>query len=115
MTNRQHIRRRLRWFFAIGFGAWLLLASTMLTTVGEPPPLLIGLGMFAFVAAALSMQFGIRCLLCGGNLGLTIGPATFSFFRRKHVVNYCPYCGSSLDEPFDAAQQDAARERAKKR
>jgi hypothetical protein len=114
MTIRQHVRRRFGYGLTVGFAAWVLLAILMFSTgkaTGQP---IIFVCIFVFVAAAVFIQFAIRCLLCGGNLGLLL-PGMFTFFGRKRRINFCPYCGTSLDERFDGNKQAAARERAMKR
>ncbi len=59
--------------------------------------LAIGLGAILGVGALLFANLGIRCPKCNGNLVLTAQGAAFSL-RKKHRVNFCQYCGVSLDE-----------------
>jgi hypothetical protein len=96
-TIRDGLRRRKRWVLILLFGAWLVFAFTIIPTAGEPPILAIVPGI-AFFGAMIFLGFFIRCPRCRGNLGvLNAGFSKVVPFYT--VINYCPYCGVSLDAP----------------
>ena len=108
MTIREHIKRRLMLGFCAAGASWLLVAALMFTREEAPPVPVLFVGMGIFMAAIIFLNFAIRCVRCGGNLGLTIAPALISFFRGKRRISFCPYCGISLDTSLQEAQAVAA-------
>ena len=59
--------------------------------------LAIAFGAIMGIGALLFVNLGIRCPRCNGNLVMTAQGAAFSL-SAKHRVNFCQYCGVSLDE-----------------
>jgi hypothetical protein len=100
-TMRDVLKRKIRWLFGIGLGAWLMMPLGMAILRVDPqphgkaPPLLIIVGTVVFGAAILLIQ-RVKCPKCATPLG-QIAPAIAFSWRRR--INYCPYCGVSLDEP----------------
>ena len=100
-SMRDVLKRKIRWLFGIGLGAWLMMPLGMAILRGEPqprghaPPLLIIVGTVVFGAAILLIQ-RVKCLKCKAPLGQIAHAIGFTW-RRK--VNFCPYCGVNLDAP----------------
>jgi hypothetical protein len=104
-TIRAHIKRRVRWFMAIGFLAWLLIPAWLGVAGDHQPPYVPFVAMAIFAAAALGLQFFVRCPRCKtrlGQIGIQVGVGIL-----KPTVNFCPYCGVNLDEPLPNAQAPA--------
>lgn len=59
--------------------------------------LAIAFGAIVGVGALVFVNLGIRCPRCNGNLVMTAQGAAFPL-GRKHRINFCQYCGVSLDE-----------------
>lgn len=97
-TIRDVIKRRVRWISLIAVAGWLLFPLSMSQVQkGHPPPPLFFVGMLLFVGAILAIQFVVRCPRCSAPLGQIALTIAFGWLRRR--VNFCPYCGVSLDEP----------------
>jgi hypothetical protein len=114
-TIRDYIKRRVRWAMGIGIGSWLVLAIVgPLGSEAYPPlqhvlPVFAVVGGIGFGGAMISMLF-IRCPKCRARLGQTIAmPTALQFSRWSPQVNYCPYCGVSLDEPRPAVRHNFVR------
>jgi hypothetical protein len=94
---RDGLRRKKRWALIVLFGSWLLFAFTIVPSAAEVPVLAIVPGI-VFFCTFVFLAFFIRCPRCRGNLGvLNAGFSKVVPFYT--VINYCPYCGVSLDEP----------------
>ena len=104
MTIRDYIKRRARWGFGIAIAAWLVVAISGNMGFRFPGARFVAIGgAFGFMGAILSFLF-IRCPKCRARLGQTIAmPTALRFSRWSPQVNYCPYCGVSLDEPIPPA------------
>jgi FtsH-binding integral membrane protein len=101
-TIRTRIKRRVRWFLAIGLLAWLSIPLWLSVTRAREQPYVPFAAMAVFASAALGMQFFVRCPKCKvrlGQIGVQVG---IGFL--KPTVNFCPYCGVSLDEPLPRAE-----------
>ena len=62
----------------------------------SPSPYLVGALGILFLVAIIFLGFLIRCPRCRGNIGaLNAGVSKSIPFYT--VINYCPYCGVSLD------------------
>jgi hypothetical protein len=101
-TIRQHLNRRIRWLGAAGLGGWLLVAAAAGLFSGHrsggPPSPLFFAGFALFGGAMLLIQ-RVRCPKCSTPLGQIATQMAFSLFRKRKI-NYCPYCGVSLEEPM---------------
>lgn len=99
MTIRQYIKRRVGWGFGAFFGAFLV--SAVFTSFAGKGAGVIAISMIAGLVGIVgyfSILF-IRCPKCHANISMTIAiPTAGRIFGRK--VQYCPYCGVSLDEPM---------------
>jgi hypothetical protein len=95
MTIRDYIKRRVRWTMAIGLGGFILFAFG---GGAAGVPIFAIIGAIGFGGAILLIG-NIRCPRCRASLGQTIAmPVGMYFVSDK--VNFCPYCGVSLDEPM---------------
>ena len=101
MNIWQYLSRRVRIHFFIAVSAWLMVAIVA-TTQGESkdsPPLLLFVPLIVFAGAVLSLVFFLRCPRCKGRLG-HFSQHLFSKKAFFSHINYCPFCGVSLDEPY---------------
>ena len=103
-TVRERLERQVRTAFGAAIIGWMLfpLSMLLLSVPGDghrhqltrSGVVLASLGAALFVGAILKLTFYVKCAACSGRLGqfamTTMGP----FGRR---MNYCPYCGISLD------------------
>ena len=112
MTIRQYLRRRVVFATAVALAAGLLLFSVKFLGNRMPAAVVVAC-ILAFVASALIVNFGIRCLVCRGNLAFLFAGLFNSGTHRRAEV--CPYCTTSLDLSVEQAQPAAARDRVKKR
>jgi hypothetical protein len=111
MTVRQYLKRRVLLATSL-----VLIAASVIFSIKflgrTVPPALFVVFFLAFATAALMVNFGVRCLVCRGNLAFLFAtPFKLAGHRRPEV---CPYCASSLDMSVEQAQQIAARDRAKR-
>jgi hypothetical protein len=99
-TIRDYIKRRVRWSFAIAILSWLFIPLTMGASRHGAPAWLPFFGLLGFAGAILALQFFVRCPRCSARIGQTIGMAVGLSFGSARRVNFCPYCGVSLDTPL---------------
>ena len=101
-TIRQHIKRRVRWCMAIAAGGWLMfpLATSLAGYLPEGIPQGAAplAGMLLFVGAIFTMQRIVKCPKCKARLAQTIAMHVAFSWGSGPRVNFCPYCGVSLDE-----------------
>jgi len=106
MTIRESIQKRLIRAFCVALLAFISL-FIFIFYIFEDHTHWIEFLVFPFiiiVGAAYFLNFGLRCPSCGGNLGITIGPVMFTRLSKR-PINYCPFCGISLDTRIDDLQQ----------
>jgi len=97
MTIRDYVRRRVVIGYGLAFlGVGIFMASAFLTDGRDKEADFFLFGFVPFLAAVVFIHFFIRCPRCKGNLALT--PAVYPSLSRKHRLNFCPYCGVSVDE-----------------
>jgi hypothetical protein len=109
-TIRDYIKGRVRWLFAVGVLGWLTFPLSQFAGRSQPVgAALPALGMLVFVGAILALNWAVKCPRCRANLGRTIAMTVGLSWGSGPKVNFCPYCGVSLDEPREkqtpAAQQ----------
>jgi len=64
-------------------------------------------GAILFAGAILAMQWTLKCPKCKARVGQTIAmPLAFSWGAGPKI-NFCPYCGVSLDEPVPGTEPSA--------
>jgi len=105
-TIREAVKRRVRRLALLAVAGWLVIPASVLVASwtasgsgrGELPPWAF-LGIVAFAAAILGLNFGVRCLKCRTRFGQLALEIAFHWGRRARV-NFCPFCGTGLDEPL---------------
>jgi cytochrome c biogenesis protein CcdA len=103
-TIREHIRRRVRWMSAIYVVGFALLFAPMVFVLAtgrfneyrELSNRTKIAGVLVIVLGAALMT-RIKCPKCDKPLG-AVGMSLIG--RRRNLVNFCPNCGLSLDEPM---------------
>jgi hypothetical protein len=105
MTIRDYLKRRTRLIAAVGFAGWLLLPlSTIVVGGGQPPVPLFVAGFVVFGGAILALFFLVRCPKCKTTFRQLASEIAFHWGTRRRV-NFCPYCGVSMDEPYDSPRK----------
>jgi hypothetical protein len=100
MSIRDVLEKRRRIIVAVSVGAFLALFLGVLVSVTLHRPWLAYLGAFVFLAAAYLNTAWLRCPRCRRSIG-------FARERPRKVLppfgpgDSCPYCGVSLEEPWD--------------
>jgi hypothetical protein len=104
-TIRDYIKRRVRWLFAMGVLGWLTFPLSAIVRHDQPgnkiTAALPALGMLVFIGAILALNWAIKCPRCRANLGRTIAMPLGLSWGSGPRINFCPYCGTNLDEPRD--------------
>jgi hypothetical protein len=108
MTLRSYIRKRMYWCCAVAVAGWLLIPVAAILGKDVPgtmrEPVLPVLGFLMFGGPILVMQRVVRCPKCKANLARTIAmPVAFTWGSGPRV-NFCPYCGVSLDQELPQAK-----------
>lgn len=100
-TIREYMRRKL--------GVWRVLATVSVVSLLLALPFLpAGVGtthkvraflLYGSVLAVLAYSWvALRCPRC--RVALSLMPAAYPRYSRKHRFRYCPSCGASMDEPL---------------
>ena len=104
MTARQHLDRRLRPLVIALYGGFALaIASGALGAFMEGSPISdyllvpLVLGIAITMVPMFVIQFGVRCPFCRLRLGQLLF-LTGSIWRFGKNFNFCPKCGTSLDQ-----------------
>jgi hypothetical protein len=106
-TIRDYLKRRIRWLMAAVVGGWLLFPLSA-AVPRETRPLVLALGGILFGGAILAINYLIKCPRCSAKVGQTIAmPLAFSWGSGPRI-NFCPYCGVSLDQPRTQQQHGTA-------
>lgn len=107
-TIRDYIKRRVRWCFGVAIAGWLLVALggsfAKELPPGIPPFALPIAGFVLFGGSILALQRIARCPKCKANLARTIAMPLSLSWGSGPKINFCPYCGVSLDEARPVAQ-----------
>ena len=100
MTIREVLAARRQKLLILGLSAWVGFALTGILAPPRHLPWLV-LPFFAlFLAAALLNIYWIRCPRCRGAIGLTSAVLTGRGGWLGRRIDFCPYCGVSLDESW---------------
>jgi hypothetical protein len=107
-TIRQYIRRRVWWCAGIAVIGWLMFPMGAVLARNLPdnaPRAAIPIvGFVLFGGAILALQRVVKCPKCKSRLGQTIAmPLAFSWGSGPKI-NFCPYCGVSLDEQLPGGE-----------
>jgi len=101
VTIRDILAARRRKLMILAFAGWLgfVFSGILATQHGTwwlPFP------FFAlFGSAVLLNMFWLKCPRCAGPLGMTNASLTGRVGLLYRRINFCPYCGVSLDETWD--------------
>ena len=103
MTIRDFLAARRRKLLILAFVAWLGFAFSGVLATENGMPWLTLLFFALFAAAVVLSMYWLKCPRCAGPIGMT--NASFAgraggVYRR---IDFCPYCGVSLDETWDKA------------
>jgi hypothetical protein len=106
VTIRKLITRRRRNFLILAFAAWLGFGGSMFvaSTQGTPPWFTL-IFFAAFGAAILGILFRLRCPRCKGSFGMINAPFNGKTTGINRRIDFCPYCGVSLDEPLSMIRE----------
>lgn len=95
-TNRRYVKKRVYWALGAGVGGWLLVMLTGATTESNARASII-LGFLIVLVSAIATRW-IKCPKCSTRLGQSVAIHVAVPAGRPRI-NFCPYCGVSLDEP----------------
>jgi hypothetical protein len=104
-TIRQFLAARRRKFIIAVIACWLggFMSMVAASETQRPPSWLVVATTVFFAGVLLAIFaifFFIRCPRCKGSLGANNAPLVRDhLFARR--INFCPYCGVSLDEPYE--------------
>jgi hypothetical protein len=101
MTIREFLAARRRNLMIVGFAAWLGFAGSAFLGSRFEIPWLPFVFFALFGAVILLLFFWLKCPRCGGTLGAMNASFTKGGRFMPRCINYCPYCGVSLDEPTE--------------
>jgi hypothetical protein len=108
-TIRDYLKSRVRRCFAVAIAGWLLIALGASFAKDLPPDIppfaLPIVGFVLFGGSILALQRIAKCPKCKANLGQTIAMPLALNLGSGPRINFCPYCGVSLDEAPPVAQQ----------
>ena len=104
MTGREQLNRRLQPFVIGLYGGFaMVLASAVLGHFMRGSPsadyllVPVAIGIVVTIISLLVIQFGIRCPNCRLRLGHIL-LATGHVWGFGEKFNFCPKCGTSLDQ-----------------
>jgi hypothetical protein len=97
MTIREFLTRRVAVYGLVALGAWAGAALSM-TLTEQPWP-------YAFFVVVLGVVFiafyRLKCPSCRTALGIVTFQLVSFGKSRSGRVDYCPFCGVSLDQPYE--------------
>jgi hypothetical protein len=100
VTIRDYLARRKRLFIGLAVVSWLGAAGSMFLAANGNVPWLFFVFFVGFAVAILGIMFFLRCPRCGGPIGATNATLVTDQMLFVRRINFCPYCGISLDEPY---------------
>jgi hypothetical protein len=101
---RDYLQRRARRAFAVAAAGLLL---TPLAVVFGPLrliPVVVAIGALTF-GGGLLYAMRLRCPRCGTRLGQFVLLISSGYRSLIDPVRFCPYCGTSIDAPYDPTKQ----------
>jgi hypothetical protein len=96
MTIRDKLKWQMFWGRTVGFGCWLVIILLIVFAENQAIMPLIILPVIGFIGAILYVLLFVKCPNCGGGMA--------QFMSGLRQVNYCPYCGVSLDADLTATK-----------
>jgi len=99
VTIRDHLAKRKRFFIGLAVVSWLGAGGSMFLAASGAFPWLFLVFFLGFGAAIIGIMFFLKCPRCGGPIGATNATLIASHMPLVRRINFCPYCGVSLDEP----------------
>jgi uncharacterized membrane protein YedE/YeeE len=104
MTIREVLGRKRKRFVYLGIAACVGALTALLLSVSSGTFPWLFLPFFAcFGASVLGIMFFLKCPRCSGSLGRGNVPFEGTSAGIRRPINYCPYCGVSLDEQMQQA------------
>ena len=100
MTIREFLAARRRKLIGVVLVAWLGFAASAVYGAQHRIVWLPFVFFALFVAAILANLYSLRCPRCRGPLGIANLPLTERRGRLTRKMDFCPFCGVSLDEPW---------------
>ena len=99
MTTRQRVNRDRRRAFLIAIIGFAMFAGGMTASESHRAFIIVGLSGFAlFGGSILYVFFSGRCIHCERPLGRLFYQSGGSPFSIASDLQFCPYCGRSLDD-----------------
>jgi len=104
MTIREYLAARRRKLTGTAFAAWLGFAALAFYATQHRISWLTFVFFILFAATVLlANSYWLKCPRCRGPLRMTCLPLTERSAWLTGKMDYCPFCGVSLDETRDAA------------
>jgi hypothetical protein len=102
MTIREGINKQKRTATIVAYAGFTLCALGAILGAGQVLAFLPG---FAIFGGAVFYGLSIRCPICHGAIGFLVSHSgtPFSVSRK---IQYCPYCGVTLDSELDDKRED---------
>ncbi len=108
MTTRQRINRHGRRAFLVALIGFLMFVGGMMASKSRPEFKIVAIsGFVLFVGATIYVRFGGRCVHCHRPLGRLWYGSWGTAFGIASDLQFCPYCGSSLDGDDDAGSNQS--------
>jgi len=102
MTIREVLARRRTICFIVAFAAWLGGAASISFSTSQYDPGWLYAFFIIIFGGALIAIMRLRCPRCSGSLAFTSIRLTGKSKGLSRRIDFCPYCGVSLDQPYDA-------------
>jgi hypothetical protein len=101
MTIREVLSARRRNLIIVGVASWLGFGLAGFWTREHGPPWLAIPFFVAFAAVVLLNFYWLRCPRCHGSVGLVNASLTGGGGWLRPRINFCPFCGTSLDDAWE--------------
>jgi hypothetical protein len=104
MTIRQVLSRRMVIWLLVALASWIgCAASLSFSTSSQYPPWFYAFFIVVFGIALLGF-YRLKCPRCRTALGTNAFRIVGIGSGLSKRIEYCPYCGVSLDETYDMAK-----------
>src|SRR5437588_3509026 len=99
MTTRERINRYGQRSFLMALIGFVMFAGGMMASKSHPEFKVVGIsGFVLFGAAIICVRFGGRCVHCHRPVGRLWYGSWGTAFGIASDLQFCPYCGGSLDD-----------------